>query len=102
MTGKRKDTFFDESKLKEYGCAPGSAVIMTPSAFMTDAAWLEFTPSLIKGIRSMPYIVDHPDWWVRMTLDGFGSHVNKVESLRMFYDAKIEVIFKLKFLVIMQ
>ena len=44
------------------------------------------------GIRAMPVIRDHPDWWVYLTLDGFKSHANINEALQDFSDTKIRVV----------
>jgi hypothetical protein len=60
-------------------------VIMTPNAYMTDEAWKEVVPHLCKGIRSMKGIRDHPNFWVVLSLDGFGSHLDS-ESLLLFHD----------------
>jgi hypothetical protein len=54
----------------------GSEVIMTPNAYMTDEAWLENFPRLCVSIRNMDIIEAHKNWWVLLSLDGFGSHVN--------------------------
>lgn len=42
---------------------------------MNDVAWKELVPRLCKGIRAMPIICDHADWWFILTLDGFSSHL---------------------------
>ena len=49
---------------------------MTPTAYMTDAAWLNMTKKMCEGIRAMPVIKDHEDWWCLMSVDGFGSHLS--------------------------
>ena len=74
-----------------YSAPAGSRVIMTPNAYMTDEAWSELVPSLCEGIRSMHGIKDHPDCWVVLSLDGFGSHLG-TESLLVFHQNKILVI----------
>jgi hypothetical protein len=40
--------------LSKHGAPPHSTIIMTPSAFMTDEAWVTVAPVLAKGIRAMP------------------------------------------------
>ena len=50
--------------------APGSTIEMSPSAFMTREAWLGMAEKRAKGMRSMPVIFDHPDWWALEVLDG--------------------------------
>ena len=41
------------SNLEAIGAPPHSRVIMTPSAYMTDEAWIECAPHIAKGIRAM-------------------------------------------------
>ena len=43
MKGKRKKAAFTDEFLVENGCAPGSTVVMTENAFMTNDAWIEIT-----------------------------------------------------------
>ena len=43
-------------------------VIITPSAHMTDEAWATTPVSLAKGIRSLPVVCDHPEWWFMLLL----------------------------------
>ena len=62
---------------------------MTPSAFMTDAAWLEIAEQRAKGIRAMPVIQDNPEWWVLDILDGYGSHFSSPEALSIYWALKI-------------
>ena len=90
---------------KKYGCHPSlknmdnkpdvppySKVFMTPTAYMTDSVYAEIAPELAAGIRKMPHICEHPDWWVVVSLDGFGSHVNVHEAQQAFYDQKIMIL----------
>ena len=65
---------------------------MTPSGFMTDDAWLKVTRDVAAGIRRRPVIVDHPDWWVVMTFDGFKCHVNNPVALRVWWEHRIMLI----------
>ena len=44
---------------------------------------------LAKGIRSMPVICEHPDWWSVVIFDGFSSHVTVVSALQVFFNHKI-------------
>ena len=69
-----------------------SKVIMTPNAFMTHDAWLELVPTLCKSLRSMEVICDHPDWWIIVSLDGFGSHVDVHEAHMIFAKNNILII----------
>jgi hypothetical protein len=70
----------------------GSRVIMSPNAYMTDEVYLTLFPFLCKGIRQMPVIKEHPTWWVVLSLDGFGSHVNVHKAQEIFSQHKILVI----------
>jgi len=70
----------------------GSCVIMSPNAYMTDEVYLKLVPPLCKGIRQMPVIKDHPEWWVVISMDGFGSHVNVHRAQEIFSEHKILVI----------
>ena len=65
---------------------------MTPSAYMTDEAWKKMCAKVCKGIREMPGIKDHKDWWCLLSLDGFGSHLN-IDALEVFAEHKI-IVFK--------
>ena len=76
---------------KHFPAPEGSRVIMTPNAYMTDDAWVELVPFLCRGIRAMERIKDHPDLWVVLSLDGFGSHLVP-ESLVVFNEHKILVV----------
>ena len=40
----------------------------------------------------MPVIQDHPDWWVVITLDGFGSHLNVHSAQVTYAEYKIFVV----------
>ncbi len=55
----------------------GSYVKMTPNACsMTYRAWEAIVPLLCDGIHAMlERINNHPDWWIVLSLDGFGSHL---------------------------
>ena len=71
---------------------PGSYVAMSKNAYMTDAVWLEVVPKLCIGIRQMPVIKEHPNWWCMFSLDGFGSHVNVNDAHKIFEAYKIMVV----------
>jgi hypothetical protein len=74
-----------------YTAPPGSKVIMTANAYMTDEAWMELVPHLCRGIRQMNVIKDHPNLWAVLSLDGFGSHL-EASALLVFEEHKIIVI----------
>ena len=60
-------------------------------AYMTDAAWRKICPWMCKGIRAMECIREHPELWVVLSLDGYGSHLD-AESLLVFHAHKILVL----------
>ena len=59
---------------------------------MDDETWLQCLKAMAPGIRAMPVIKDHPEWWACLTLDGFKSHVNVNDTLQDFTDCKIRVV----------
>ena len=71
--------------VKAFGCPPGSCVINTPSAYMTDEAWKELVPALIKGIRQMPVIRDYPQFKCMVSMDGYVRVPKLYNSLFCFY-----------------
>ena len=64
---------------------PGSKVIPTPNAYMTDKIWNELAPTFAKGLRDLPVIKDYPELWMVLTLDGYRSHLQG-DSLKTFAD----------------
>ena len=76
---------------KNYKAPPGSHVVPTPSAYMTDEVWIEMAETVAIGIQAMPVIKDHRDWWCLLSLDGYGSHL-KIEALETFAKYNILVI----------
>ena len=65
---------------------------MTPNAFMNEEAWLDIIPKWCKSIQSQETTKDHPNWWVLLSLDGFTSHVNMLNTHEIFAEFKILVI----------
>ena len=57
---------------------------MTPSAFMTEEAWSNMSPKLAAGIRKLIHIMDHPNWWVFMSFDGYKVHVHCLGGLAAY------------------
>jgi hypothetical protein len=57
-----------------------------------DQVWLELAPIIAKGIREMPVIHNHPDWWVSLSLDGYGSHVNLAIANQIFTNHLIWIV----------
>lgn len=91
--GKGKTVESDRLKnfCKHFPAPPGSFVDVNASAYMTNEMWQECVPKLCKGIRAMPLVRDHPDWWVVLSLDGYASHLD-ADSLLVFQQHKILVI----------
>jgi hypothetical protein len=86
---------------KQYGCSkwlhrsgapPNSFVVMTPNAFMTNAAWDGAAERLATGMRALPSIKDHPTLWLVLHLDGFKSHVMTYEAQAIFRKHRILVV----------
>jgi hypothetical protein len=69
----------------KHGALPGSTTIIAPSGYITYNAWEKVVPDLALGIRQRPAIRDHPNWWVCMILDGFGSHVSVHNALKILF-----------------
>jgi len=90
--GKTMDRPSIKANLRSEGVPKGSTVLMTPNAFMTDVTWTKVVPILCKAIRNLPVIRDHPDWWIVIALDGFGSHINVDEAQLMFHKYKILIL----------
>jgi len=75
--------------LVRHGFAPGSTILMTEKAYMTNDTWLEVSKAVDKGYRSLPYVKDNPDWYMLELLDGFKSHecvlaANELRTLAKF------------------
>ncbi len=80
----------DKNFARIHKAPTGSYVKMTPNAYMTNEVWLDIAPSLCKGIRSMRGICDHPTWWVVLSYDSYGSHLQN-DALEVFAADKILV-----------
>jgi len=76
LKGTNRRSEFTDEFLVKHGLAPGSTIIMTENAYMTDEAWLEVSKAIVKGYRSLPYVKENPDWYMLELLDGFKSHEN--------------------------
>jgi len=88
-----KGTQSDRPSLKntlKTQCPSGSAIVMSPAACMTNEVHPELVPGFCKGVRDMPVVRDHPDWWLTLTCDGFGSHLLD-ETQTMFSQCKIKM-----------
>jgi hypothetical protein len=86
----RKSSYTDAYLLK-HGAAPYSTIIMTKAGYMTEDAWVSMAPFMAKGIRELPIIRDHPDWWVVKIIDGFGPHTSSVKAMQIYADAKSKI-----------
>ena len=51
--GKTRKPAYTDEFLVKHGAAPFSTVIMTKTGFLTDDAWVEIVPRLIKGVRAV-------------------------------------------------
>ena len=91
-TKANKHASFTDEFLVKQGLAPGSTILMTENAYMTDDAWGECTPHLLEGYRKMPVIEDNPEWEIIEFLDGFRSHENNLEANKARTAAKVRSI----------
>lgn len=89
VTGVRRKTGYTDQFLVNNGAAKGSTIVMTPTGYMTEEAWIEMAPSIADGIRAMPVIVDNPDWWVVKIIDGFGPHTSSLKAMEIYEERKI-------------
>ena len=88
--GKSVNRTFSQYRLRKlYGLPEGSIVLCNENAYMDDKTWIETVRVMAPGIRAMPVIRDHPEWWICLTFDGFKSHVNVNSTLEEFHDKKI-------------
>ena len=87
-----KSQFGSSEWLSKSGAPPNSFVHMTPTGFMTNEAWDDMAEKLAKGIRQMPVIKEHPDYWVVLHLDGFKSHVMTYRAQATFRQYKILIV----------
>ena len=76
---------------KKHNAPPGSKVIATPNAYMTNDAWNLISEDFAKGLRQLPVVRDYPELWMVMTLDGFGSHLEG-DALKVFAKHKILIV----------
>ena len=76
---------------KKHKAPPGSKVIPTPNAYLTDKVWNNLAPAFTKGLRDLPVIKNYPELWMVLTLDGYGSHLHG-DALKIFADYKILIV----------
>ena len=77
-----KKEIIDEFLLKS-GCAYGPTIIMTESAYMTDAAWLGASKAIVKRYCHLPYARDNVQWLMLVLFGGLKSHENVLEAHRL-------------------
>jgi hypothetical protein len=76
LKGTKHGNTFNDEYLLRYGMATGSTILMTESAYMTDAAWLEASKSIVEGYCQLPFMKENENWFIAKLLDGFKSHEN--------------------------
>jgi hypothetical protein len=64
-------------------------IVMTPTGYMTEEAWLEMAPGMSDGIRQMPVISSMPEWWCLKIIDGFGPHTSSEKAMQIYAEHKI-------------
>jgi hypothetical protein len=89
LAGTVRKNAFSEKYLIRHSMKPGSTILMTESAYMTDAAWLQVLRAIVEGYRLMPFIKDNPTSSLVEFLDGFNSHENVLEAHQLRTDALI-------------
>ena len=89
LEGTKVKPGYTSDFLQRHGAAPGSSIVMTPTAFMTEQAWVEMAEVRAKGMRSMPVIKDHPEYWLVEVLDGYAAHFSSPIALDIYYKHKI-------------
>ena len=87
--GKQRKAGYTDAFLEKHGAPPGSMVVMTPTGYMTEDAWLEMAPKMAAGIRQVKVVVDMPNWWVLKIIDGFGAHTSSERAMEVYSAAKI-------------
>ena len=70
----------------------GSCVNMTPNAYMTNTVWNAIAPDICAGIHASKGVCEHPELWVVLSIDGFGSHLQG-NALQVYAASKI-LVFK--------
>ena len=51
LKGEKKRQQFTDEFLEKHGLAPGSTIIMTPNAYMTDKAWVLVSKAIAESIQ---------------------------------------------------
>ena len=87
--GQRCKAGWTDEFLIKHGAPKGSTIIMTPTGYMNEDAWVEMAPAMADGIRQMPVICDNPDWWVLKIVDGYGPHTSSAKAMQIYASRKI-------------
>ena len=66
-----------------YGLTECSRILLNKTGYMDDETWVQVVESMAPGIRQMPVIRDHPNWEALLSYDGFKSHINVEEGLKI-------------------
>jgi hypothetical protein len=59
LKGKKKRPGYTDDMLVKHGCEPGSTIIMTENAFMTNEAWIELTRKALGLVCPKPCCMSH-------------------------------------------
>ena len=70
LKGEKKNPIYMDEFLVKHGMAPGSTIIMTENAYMTNDAWIAVTKDLMMGYRELPFAKENSDWNMFELLDG--------------------------------
>ena len=99
LTGKTRNPVFTDEFLVEHGAAPFSSIIMTENAFLTDDAWRQLVPLLIKGIRYQVAtaaarlcgidVETAKKLLVALAFDGFKVHLKNMLELVLFAEHNV-------------
>ena len=87
--GKHRKAGYTDAFLVKHGAPAGSTIVMTPTGYMTEDAWLEMAPSIAGGIRKLDIIKDMPHWWALKIIDGFGAHTSSEQAMEIYSEHKI-------------
>ena len=87
--GKQRKAGYTDAFLVKHGAPPGSTIVMTPTGYMTEDAWVEMAPSIAGGIRKLDIIKDMPQWWALKIIDGFGAHTSSERAMEIYAEQKI-------------
>ena len=71
--GKKLRKGYTAKQLESRGASPGSRIIMTDSAYMSNDVFEILAPLLAKAIRNMEVVCDHPTWWVLLRYSGYSD-----------------------------